>query len=87
MAKKSPASAGQTICSRREEVALAAAGARHDAGRFRGAGDLRRLHHTSSRARAPEPGQLTSARCCASTSAQHPLHLEHGDRRVGARQS
>ena len=65
----------------------AAAGAWPHAGRFRGSVNFRRLHdYRLARTRAAL-AELGPRRAAVLRPAQHPLHHQHGDRRVGARQA
>ena len=68
-------------------VGPAAAGAGPHAGRFRGAGQLPAAARLPARAHARRAVGIGARRAALLRSAQHPLHHEHGDRRMGARQA
>ena len=73
----------------RSEASLgpAAAGARPHAGRFRGARRFPPPARLPPRAHARRARALRPRRAALVRPAQHPLHHEHRDRRMGARQA
>ncbi len=71
----------------RASLASPPPGARHHAGRLRGARRLPAPAPLPARAHAPGARRLRARRDALLRPAQHPLCLEHRHRRVGARQA
>ena len=92
MARKAAAAVPRPTSPRRRRGSAAPLGpahpgARPHAGGLRGARGLPAAARLSPGAHAPGAGPLRAGRAPHLRPAQHPLHLGHGDRRVGARQA
>ena len=89
MAKNKPEAKRAGPGRRRSQAPLgpAAAGAGPHAGGLRGAGRFPPAARLSPRAHARGARALRPRRAALFRPAQHPLHHQHGDRRMGARQA